>query len=791
MANEAGIKLGVQGEKQFKQALADINRELKVSASEMTLLAAQYDKGDKSTEALTARQKALSSQLEKQKDAVDTIAAALKNAETEWGASDKRTQAWQEKLYKAKAEVINTEKALEEINKDLDTNAANLDDAADAAKNEGKEVEKAGEKSEKAGRGLETLGKAAKAAGAALAATGAAAVAAGKKLFDMTAEVAAQGDEIDKESQKLGLSAEAYQELAYAMDMSGSSISDLSKGMQNITNAIADTQNGVEGADKAFAAYGITLQNSDGTMKSTEQVLLDTLDALAAMPDETQRSAAAQDIFGKSAKELAPLLNSGAEGIKGLMQEAQDYGMVMSNEAVKASADFDDSLTRLKGAANGAKTALVSNLLPGITEVANGLAELVSGQDGASESIEQGASDIITALTGMVPEATELIATLAGVVLEAAPDVLRSLGEGLIGAAPELLPIALDVILQFAGFLMEMAPDLLQTGIDLLVTLAEGISSALPDLIPTAVGVILELVDTLTNEDNLSKLLDAALDLIMALASGLLSALPQLIAKLPQIIDNICQFFTDNIDDIIEAGLELLSALLDDAPGIIKAVVSALPQIVDSIVGALTDPETLKLIIQAGFDMLVAIGEAIPDIVIELGKSIPSIVTGITDALADGWENIKQAGKDLLEGLWKGISEKATWLWDKVKEWAGGLLDGIKGFFGIHSPSRVMEDEIAKMMVYGMGGGFEKYGDYAVDAMADLCRDITDAAQLDMPQLSSDFTGSLADDINELTSGYAGAGARVVNNYYVSDPSPEYYRSVMQGVDNLFGGVYA
>lgn len=791
MANDAGIKLGVDGEKQFKQALSDINRELRVSASEMTLLAAQYDKGDKSAEALTARQKALQSQLEKQKSAVDTIAAALENAKESFGENDKRTLAWQESLNKAQAEVLKTEKAIEDIDKDLDTNASELEDAADAAKTEGKEVEKAGEKSEKAGKGMEALGKAAKAAGAALAATGAAAVAAGKKLFDMAADVAANGDEIDKESQKLGLSAEAYQELSYAMDMSGSSISDLSKGMLNITNAIADTQNGVEGADKAFAAYGITLKNSDGTMKTTEQVLLDSLDALAAMPDETQRAAAAQDIFGKSAKELAPLLNSGSDGIKGLMQEAKDYGMVMSDDAVKASADFNDSLTRLKGAANGAKTALVSDLLPGITDVANGLAELVSGQEGASESIEQGASEIIESLTGMLPQATELITSLAGVVLESAPEILRSLGAGVIGAIPELLPIALDVILQFAGFLMEMAPDLLQTGIDLLVTLASGISEALPELIPTAVGVILELVDTLTNEDNLSKLLGAALDLIMALARGLLAALPKLIAKLPEIIDNICKFFTDNIDDIIEAGLELLSALLDDAPGIIKAVVSALPQIVDSIVGALTDPETLKLIIQAGFELLVAICEAIPDIVVELGKSIPTIITGITDALKKGWENIKSAGKDLLEGLWKGISEKATWLWNKVKEWAGGLLDGIKGVFGIHSPSTVMEDDVAKMMVYGMGGGFTKYGDYAVDAMQDLCREITDAAQLGLPELYGDFTGSLADDWSDLTGGYEGAGARVVNNYYVSDPSPEYYKSVMQGVDVLFGGVYA
>lgn len=786
MNEQAGIKLGVEGEKQFKSAMNDINKLLKVSASEMTLLAAEYDKGDKSTEALTARQKALNSQLEKQKSAVDTYTKALENAKNAFGETDSRTLEWQQKLNKAKAEVINTEKALEDINKDLNTNTDEMNDAADAAETEGKEVKEAGEKSEKASKGIQALSGAAKAAGAALAAVGAAAVAAGAKMFDMAKDVAANGEEIDKESQKLGLSAEAYQELSYAMDMSGSSISDLSKGMINITNAIADTQNGVKGADKAFAGLGISLKNTDGSMKSTEDVLLETLDALAQIPDETQRSAAAQDIFGKSAKELAPLLNSGADGIKALMQEAKDYGMVMSDEAVAASADFDDSLTRLKGAANGAKTALVGSLLPGITELANGFSLLISGQEGATESIEQGAADIISSLTGMLPEATSLLTSLAGVVLEAAPEILRSLGQGIIDALPELIPIAVETITTLVTDLIDLMPDILQAGIDILLALINGIAEALPELIPQVVDVILTIVDTLI--DNLDLILDAALKLIIALAKGLIDALPRLIDRLPEIIDGMVEFFIGAIPDIIDAGVELLMALVENLPEIIDGIVEVLPDIITGIVEELLNH--LPDIIQAGFDLLVALVENLPEIIIEIVKAVPEIVSGIVEKFEEKWDDIKQLGKDLLTGIWNGIKEKATWLWDKVSGWADGLINDIKGFFGIHSPSTLMRDEIAKNLVYGMGGGFTKYGDYAVDAMLDLCRDITDAAQIGVPSLTSDFNGAFADD-SELLSGYEGAGARVVNNYYVSDPSPEYYHAVMQGVDNLFGGVYA
>ena len=195
---------------------------------------------------------------------------------------------------------------------------------------------------------------------AASAAMGAAAVAASKKIFSMTTDVAKTGDEIDKESQKLGISAENYQKLSYAMERSGADIEDFKRGTINISKELANVQNGAKGAGSTFAALGVAVKNSDGTMRSTEDVLLDSIDALAAMSDETQRNAYANQIFGKGYQELAPLLNSGADGIKGLMDEAEKYGMVMSNDAVSSSAKFEDSLTKMRGTLSGVKNNMLS-----------------------------------------------------------------------------------------------------------------------------------------------------------------------------------------------------------------------------------------------------------------------------------------------------------------------------------------------------------------------------------------------------------------------------------------------
>lgn len=192
-----------------------------------------------------------------------------------------------------------------------------------------------------------TIGKGVVGVATTVAAVGAAAVAAGKGIYDSVSQVASAGDEIDKQSQKLGISASLYQSLGYAAELSGTSIENLSLGVKNITNSLADMAAGVEGASENYDAIGVSLINMDGTLKNTETVLMESISALADMEDETQRNALANDIFGRSYQDLIPLLNSGSEGIAAMMQEAQEFGMVMTDETVKASANFQDALTQL------------------------------------------------------------------------------------------------------------------------------------------------------------------------------------------------------------------------------------------------------------------------------------------------------------------------------------------------------------------------------------------------------------------------------------------------------------
>ena len=119
MADNMGIKLGVEGEKDFKNALADINRNFRVLGSEMKLVSSQFDKNDTSVEALSSRNKVLNKEITAQKQKIETLKSALDNATTSFGENDKRTQNWQVQLNNAKSALNGMERELNENNKTI------------------------------------------------------------------------------------------------------------------------------------------------------------------------------------------------------------------------------------------------------------------------------------------------------------------------------------------------------------------------------------------------------------------------------------------------------------------------------------------------------------------------------------------------------------------------------------------------------------------------------------------------------------------------------------------------
>lgn len=182
------------------------------------------------------------------------------------------------------------------------------------------------------------------------------------KLFDLTKAVADYGDNIDKMSQKLGLSTDAYQKWDYVLKLAGGDIDSMAGGFKKMTDTLADARNGSENAIAQFTALGISMEEIQNL--NQEEMFERVVYALQGVEDETQKAAAANDIFGRSGQQMLPLLNQTEEATRSLMEQTEEFGLVMSEDSVKASAHFNDSITLIQESLAATGRSLGETLMP-------------------------------------------------------------------------------------------------------------------------------------------------------------------------------------------------------------------------------------------------------------------------------------------------------------------------------------------------------------------------------------------------------------------------------------------
>ena len=685
MADNFGLKIGVEGEKEFKRALSDINQSFKVLGSEMKLVESEFGKNENSVQSLTSKNEVLTKQIDAQKDKIETLRKALENASSSFGENDRRTQAWAVQLNNAQAELNGMERELKGNEKALDSVADEFNAAEKQADQFGDELDKTGKDADSAGGKFEKLGSVVKGVGAAMgvafAAIGTAAIGAGKALVDMTVEAAAYADEMLTQSTVTGMSVESLQAYSYAADLVDVSMETLTGSMAKQVKSMSNARDGSAKFADAYAKLGISVADSNGQLRDSETVYWETIDALGKISNETERDALAMQIFGKSAQELNPLIAQGSAGIAALTEEAKRMGAVLSEESIGKLGAFDDSVQRLKQGSEAAQRVMGTVLLPQLQTLADdgvsllgdftsGLVEAGDDFDKISEVIGNTVGGLVDMIMENLPRIIQVgmdivMAIVSSIVenlptiVDCASSIVMTLLQGLIEALPAITEGALQLVLTLVQGIIDNLPAIIEAAIQMIVTLALGIAEALPELIPSIVEAILLIVQVLL--DNMDKILEAAFAIIKGLAEGLLNALPELIATLPQIITSIINFITNNLPAIISMGIQLTVQL---AAGLIKAIpqlVASLPQIISALV-------------------------------LGLGKAVGAVF---------------EIGKNIVTGLWDGIKSMGTWISDKVSGFFSGIVDGAKDLLGIHSPSTVFAG-IGENMGAGIGIGFDQ-----------------------------------------------------------------------------------
>lgn len=558
--------------------------------------------------------------------------------------------------------------------------------------------------SDKLGKGLKT---ASKVGAVAIASVGATAVASGKKIWNMANDTALLGDSIDKNSQKVGISAGNYQKWNYVFERSGANIDGLQVGMKKLSGVITNADKGSKSAQKSLQAVGLSVEDLNN--KSQDEQLELVVSSLQKMEKGAGRTAAANALLGRASVDMAAVLNMTADETNALKKEAEDYGMVMSDEAVSASAGFEDSLTKLSGTAKGLKNRLAGELLPGLTSVIDGFSSLIAGSDGAEKQLSNGFSQVIKSLTSAIPKVIEVLGTLTKSLIAEAPTVFQSLIDGVTELLPELIPLVGQTIGTLLNALIEDIPNIVESLFSVLLQLADGIIEMLPDMIPKVIEMVMDLVQMII--DNAPAMIEAALQLIVALVEGFTSeeSINKLIDGVVSIVDGIVKMITedDMLIKIIRAGVKLFVSLVEKLPYIIEKITDAIPKIIDSIITLLTDTDTILEIGKAGITIFVALIKNLPQILVKIAEGAGKIIGKILSVIGAGVGKMVEIGGNLLKGLWEGIKNFSSWLWEKISGFFSGIWEGILNFFGIHSPSTLMRDKVGKMLALGLGLGFE------------------------------------------------------------------------------------
>ena len=502
-----------------------------------------------------------------------------------------------------------------------------LDDAESKSKSAGSKIASA-------------LGGAAKVGAAAMAAIGTSAVAAGAALVNGTKGVAEYGDNIDKMSQKMGMSAEAYQEWDAIMQHSGTSIESLQGSMKTMSNQ-------AEKNAKEFQKLGISQEELASLSK--EDLFSKVITGLQGMEEGTERTAIASKLLGRGAVELGALLNTSAEDTEAMRQRVHELGGVMSDDAVKAAAAFQDQLQDMQTSFQGLSRNMLSEFLPSITEVMSGFTEIFSGNgEGGISTVTNGVNMLVDNISQAIPQ-----------LLQVGSNIIVTLGTAIANNLPTLLTAGTQAVITIIKGIVQNLPQIVKSGVEAIVSLAQGISESLPQLIPAIVDAVIMIAEVLI--DNIDVLIDAGIQIMTALIDGFIEAEPKLIEKMPELLEKMAIA-------IISGAVKLGSAMIKLAGVMIKNFVSRIP---------------------------------------DYAKAAVKIINVISNALLGAVGGLIKIGVQLVQGIWSGISSATSWLKSKITGWVGNVVSFLKNLFGIHSPSTVMRDVIGKNLALGVWAGWD------------------------------------------------------------------------------------
>lgn len=765
MAVNIGPKIGIDGEAAYRKEINNIIQQAKTLSSEMKSVTSAFTSETSAQKKASDTSKVLNKQIDVQKQRVSELEKMLKASAQKFGENDTRTLKWKEAVNDANTELNRMQKELQETNAAASSGGAGLSSFLNVAKTVGatlagvvaavgsaavalskKVLEGYGDYEQLAG-GIETLFGAG-----------------GKSLEEYADSVGKSTKEATAEYQKL----ERAQQIAFSNAERAYATTGMSMNtyMETVTSFAASLKRGLGGdtvaaakkADLALTDISDNVNKMGSDMASVTNAYQGFAKQNYTMLDNLKLG------YGGTASEMVRLIkDSGVLGdaakdltAKNLNEKVSFDQIVDAIHAVQTTMGItgttaEEAASTVQGSMNSLSAAWENF----IVALANGNDSVQTAMAAVTESFQNVVNNIAPVLERLISTIPSAVEGIVSAIVTLAPSLLSTASAiftGFLGAfkesIPAIIPAVLDMLVEITTTINDNLGDITQMAIAIVNAITEGIIKALPTLIPSIVQATNTIVQTFI--DNLPTILQLGLDLIQSLIQGILNALPliiealpdmilgivnaileyipqligmvgtiigsiaealpeiiqQIVTVIPALIDGIISAILEALPQVVEAGVQLLVSLVNDLPTIITTIIQALPQLINGIINAIVG--NIDKFIEAGIKIFVAIVENLPAIIAGIVKAIPQILDAIIGALGDGITGMAKAGENLLEGIWKGLSEGTTWLISKLKEWCDNVVDKVKEFFGIHSPSKVFEDEIGKNIILGMEVGIDK-----------------------------------------------------------------------------------
>lgn len=396
--NIKGITIEIDGNTTpLQKALSNTNKSIKDTQKQLKEVDKLLKVDPKNVELLRQKQDLLNRAVSDTKDKLDKEREALKQL-----AAQDQTPEVTEKMNQLKRAIVEDEQALKSL-KDQQKEFGSVAGQVIAAA--GRDMQAFGQKVEDVGNKLAPLSA---------AAGGFAAGMIGLGYKSVTA-----ADDLNTLSKQTGISTDSLQKMKYASDLVDVSVED-------ITGAITKMKKGMGSAPDAFDALGVSVTNADGSMRDAESVFNDTLKALSKIENETERDQAAYQIFGKSADQLAGIIDDGGAALQAYGEQAEELGLIMSGDTLDSLNEINDKVDQSKAQISAAAGELGATIAEGILPLVD---PIVAGIQKVTEFVQN-----------LTPAQTNLILTIAGVIAVLAP--LLSIIGGIISTVGTIMTMA-------------------------------------------------------------------------------------------------------------------------------------------------------------------------------------------------------------------------------------------------------------------------------------------------------------------------------------------------------------